>query len=360
MNKFFLLYLTSALATFSAEKANIQFISLSPQIFPATAEDFTGLDWTLALSSVGNPNSINHELMLAATAHGYSHDGTFVLQDPFSFEPFVLDFVLDVPPITDANANGLDDFFDPSVSVEGVRTQGRHPNANGGGEDFFATWSRGAGESSGTVRLQFPFFDLTFDHNFQLAHYRGEFSFDRTATNLSGNVAITNVIDGDRMLGPLAVQVLNTNTLAYTASSWSNGDGANYMISTNFHLRRSGTNFVSYWVLEDGYAQTGDLDYVDWLLVVSSGDANNNGRLDLTEGTTTPTERPRLEIVRLPAGEIQVTVLGAAGQTYFLESANAAEGAVWQTAETVTLSGAFRAITVPGSGARRFYRVRQQ
>jgi hypothetical protein len=342
------------------ETAPVEFTSLSVQILPASAQDAIGLDWTLEMSSVGDTASINHELMLATQDHGFSHEGFFIFENPFEFEKFAVPFVLDVPPFADANDNGIDDFYDAPISVDNVSTQGRHPDANNRPVNFTARWTRAAGESSGTVVIDLPSLGLTFEHTFRLLRYVGEFSFQRANNLLEGSLSITNVLEPlDITRGPFSARVLNTNELSYSATSWTNMEGVTYTVVTNLDIGLNRTNFVSYWLLEDGYAPSSEFDYVDWILVISSGDSNGNGQLDLTEGVSTPGERPRLELVRLPNGSLEITIQGTAGQTYILEFANAVTGATWQTAQTITLAGGSQTITVSGAGSRRFFRLRQ-
>jgi hypothetical protein len=344
----------------AAEKTPVELFSLSVQIFPATTQDGIGFSWDLAYSSVGSETSINHELMLASGNHGFSHEGYFVFENDFEFEPFLVPFVLDVPPNADVNGNGIDDFFDRRVSVDGVETLGRHPDANNRPVDFTATWTRPAGESVGSVVVDLPYLGITFTHPFQLLDYSGEFTYERTNSLLRGTMTVTNVVDTtDIITGPLSVRVVNPTTLSLSAATWTNSYPATFTVLTNLYDGVYGTNFVSYWLLDEGYAPSGDLDYVDWLLVLSSADANNNGQLDLVEGNSTPAAPPRLDLVRLPNGSIEITIRGSPGQTYTLEFANAVDSAAWQASQTINLVSETQTITVTASGSRRFFRLRQ-
>jgi hypothetical protein len=313
------------------------------------------------LSSVGDINSSNNELALATQDHGFSHESFFIFENPFEFEPFAVPFILDIPPFADVNENGIDDFYDVKIAVEDVRTQGRHPDANNRPVDFTATWTRTAGESFGTVIIDLESLGLTFQHSFQLLRYVGEFSFERTNNLLQGSLSITNALEPlDITRGPLTVRVVNTNTLSYSATNWTNMSASTYTIVTNLDLGLTSTNFVSYWLLEDGYAPTSELDYLDWIMILSSSDTNRNGQLDLTEGSTTPPgERPRLELVLLPNSGLELTIQGTPGQTYTLEFANTITGATWQTSQTISLTTASQKISVSGAGSRRFFRLRQ-
>ena len=360
MKKLLLSTLFTVCVCAAPEKIPIEFTSLSVQILPSTAQDSIGFDWNMSLSSIGDENSINHELMLATEDHGFSHEGYFIFENPIEFEPFAVPFVLDVPPFADVDDDGIDDFYDVSRSVDGIRTQGQHPDANNRPVNFTATWTRTAGDSTGSVVLDLSSLGLTFQASFQLLRYTGEFSFERESNVRRGFFSLTNALElQDIITGDLSVRVINTNTLSYSTTRWTNSGAAVYTIFTNLDLGLNRSNYVSYWLLEDGYASTGDFDYVDWIMFLSSSDANGNGQLDFTEGAINPTERPTLELVRLPSGSLEITVRGTPGQTYTLEFSNTITGETWQTSQTVTLTSGTQAITIPGAGSRRFFRLRQ-
>ena len=358
-----LLFLTIIPFRLAADSVTISFVSLSPQIVPGTGDDpLHGLQWTSSLSSFGNPNSINHELMLSTGGHAFSHEGNFILQDPFAVEPYIIPFVLDVPPQQDANDNGVDDFFDLDMPVDGGQTLGRHPDGEGGGADFFATWFRPAGDAVGSVVIEFPFFDgLRFEHFFQLLHYRGDFVYERDGTDRQGTLSITNVVDpADWMAGPLTLEVVTTNRLHYAATNWTSGSGLDYVTLTNFSVGRSGTNFVAFWTLEDGYFGSGEQDYVDWAMVVHGTDANGNGQIDLVEDASAPPEEPRLQLVRTPDGLLELTIEGTPGETYALESTDILPTGSWTIAQVITLSASVQTISTANTGDRRFFRLRVQ
>lgn len=346
---------------FAAEKAPVQFTSYSVLIYPAQAEDpLTGLEYTMGLSSVGDEHAINSELMLATQDHGFSHESFFVLEDPFSPEPAIFGIVLDIPPFEDANENGIEDFYDISAEVNSIETVGLHPNSQGQPEEFYATWVRAAGEAVGSVYLNFPYLGVQFGHEFQLVHYSGEFTFNRTGTNLQGTLALTNRTNpDDRILGPLTVQVVNENTLKLSANTWNNGAGLDYVAATNIYDGRISTNFFSYWLMEDGFPANAVTDYVDWMMVISSEDANGNGVLDLVESSGTPPERPSLSITKTSTG-FEIRITGSGGKTYWLERTAQVTAAAWPDHDVVTMTGPVQTITVPASEAgNTFFRLRE-
>ncbi len=359
MKKFLLSILLATSVYSVAEKTPIQFISYSVQILPATTQDGVGFGWELGYSSVGSETSVNHELMLATEDTGFSHESFFVFENDFEFEPFLVPFVLDLPPFEDGNDNGIDDFYEVSLPVPSIETVGRHPNANNQPVPFTATWTREAGQGFGTVVVELPSLGLTFQHTFQLLSYSGEFSYQSTNNLREGSLLVTNVLEAeDIMAGPLTVRVVNPTTLSHTASTWTNKFSVTYTVVTNLYLGLSRTNFLSYWLMEDGYAATSELDYVDWMMVISSADSNGNGQLDLIESETPAGEPPRLEVARLANGSLEVTVQGTPGQTYVLEFTSAI-GGTWQVSQTITLTTETQKVTVVGAGSRRFFRLRQ-
>jgi hypothetical protein len=288
-----------ALAAFASGPAGVELISLSPRISPATAEDpFTGLEWGLSISSLTDLNNPNGELSLADDSIPYTHQGNFFVQDPQTSETFGLPFVLDVPLFADVNGNGIWDFFDPEVEIANVQTEGRHPDTSGGGADFTATWNRAAGSTTGTVRIDLPFFGLSFTHTFEILSYSGTFQFAPSTNTLSGTVELTNnAAAEDRLTGPLTLSILDSATLSYSASAWTNADGVEFDYSPVDHLDLSGLNYISLLAFQDGSPATSDPDYLSWLLVVKSADENTNGIPDLVESS--PSNGPAtLQIVK--------------------------------------------------------------
>src|ERR1041385_3597315 len=103
-------------AVLAASTPTVDLVSLSPQVFPATArEQLTGLDWNLSVSRFGDV--VNNEMAWAPADIPYSHIGYFIFVDPTTFEPEPMQFVLDIPPFADVNHNGIFDFFDPAVGI---------------------------------------------------------------------------------------------------------------------------------------------------------------------------------------------------------------------------------------------------
>ena len=265
---------------------------------------------------------------------------------------------LDIPPYEDVNNNGIDDFYDPAVEVNFIVTEGVHPNDSGEPEPFTATWIRSAGDTMGGVVIDMPYFGLTFEHLFQIVQYKGEYTYNRTGSTLQGNIALTNVLsDAETIKGPLNVQVMNPDTLRLSATTWQNESGLDFVVVTNFFDGKFSTNFFSYWLLEDGVPANGVTDYVDWMMIISSGDANGNGVLDLVETGGGTSERPSLGIRRTETG-YEITVTGTVGKSYRLEETTEVTATSWGNNSVITLTTATQNLTVPaGAAALRFFRL---
>jgi hypothetical protein len=336
----------------------VDLVSLSVQIFPASTRDpFTGLDYELSISAVPNANNINNELALAGSDVPYTHQGYFVLLDPTTFEPTVFPFVLDVPDFSDLNENGVADFFDPAASVESIRTEGRHPTADGGGADFSATWSREAGSVSGTVVLDFPYFGLEFTHPFELLSYQGNFSYAEINNSaINGTVSLTNITtEAEFLHGPLVLNIASTDVLQYDAGTWNATDDLTYNFSPIDTLDLSGLDYVALIEFVDGFPGTSGADYLDWVLVLHSADLNTNRIPDLVESNP-DSAAPTLEIVKTAEG-IQLVARGQAGE-YALEAAGEITG-VWNSLQSVQIGNAPATATLPRSHARKFFRLRR-
>ena len=221
-------------------------------------------------------------------------------------------------------------------------------------------WVRGAGETVGTVDIDLPYFGMEFRHEFQLVHYEGEYTFNRSGSELDGTLALTNVLNlEDRILGPMTVNVVTTNTLQFNAQTWNNGGELNYVVVTNRSEGPFSTNFFSFWLLEDGVPANGVTDFMDWFMVMGSGDANGNGVLDLLEGGGTGEQRPSLAIRMTDAG-FEVTVTGTAGKTYRLEHTSNVANPAWPDHHVVTMTGATQKVTLPAAATgHSFFRLRE-
>ena len=121
-----ILLLTAALVTpimdTQAADAPVRLIAFSPQVDPATAEGQFGLDYEIQFSTL--ENEYNGEFEFAPEEVPYDLSSTMVMEDPMLFDTFFLPCALDLPPYTDNNGNGVDDFFDHEIAIPPTQAEG--------------------------------------------------------------------------------------------------------------------------------------------------------------------------------------------------------------------------------------------
>jgi len=340
-----------------AETVPASLVSLSVQIQPATVRNF-GLITTLSISSTGQPNNPNGELEVADSTIPFSHDSFFVIDDPTFPEPVPFFFGLDVPFERDSNTNGLADFFDVNLETAGVRTTGAYESPLGGTENFTATWTRAAGTTGGKVIINLP--DLgTFTHDYALLEFDGALTYSRTNQSLAATISLTNIVAADDQIsGPLSITITNNTELGYNSGAWSGSGGASYVFLSIDSLLRAGLDYSGVIGFNDGYPATSDEDYHIWFLLIHSGDSNDNDVLDLVESVVPgEPDAPRLEIRKVQSG-LEISVFGAVGSPYSLESANSLASPAWSGLQTITLQSSPHTVQIDEAGAMKFFRLR--
>ncbi len=356
-----LLLLVWAMASWAgfAQSAGLSLVSFSVAMQPSTAKDpLTGLLWNLSFSSSGSTQNPNGELGPAEAGVPYSHQSNFILVDPTTEEPIVLPMAVDAPDAGDSNGNGLSDFFDASIAIQNLQTTGRHPTLDGKGTDFTARWTRPAGQMSGTVVIDLPYFGLKFSTPFSIPAYEGVFNYSFTPPGLPGLVLLTNINEAsDQISGPLVLTITNAAQLGYGPGTWTNLTGDQYAFSPVDSLDQADTNYIAFIQFADGNPRTADTDYPLWFLVVHSSDQDGDGTLDLVEPPPA-SNSPRLEIVRTGQG-IQLKIFGDAGRSYILDSRPGFGSSTWTAGQTIPLTGSSQTVDLPSADAARFFRLRQ-
>lgn len=341
----------------------MEIVYLSPQVFPATARSL-GLEYRLSISAFENPASINHELAGATSEHGFSHEGYFILEDPTTFEPIPLIFVLDVPPYADADDNGIYDFYDRHTAVENVVTEGRHDNGFGGVSTFTATWNRPAGDHAGTVTIHLPLLGLRFNHAFALLNFAGEARFTREGTNRAVEATLTNLSDDSQtMSGSLTMVVGNlpAPALQFTAlaHAWTGSGETNYRFELDeLALSVFETNFLAFAWFDDGQPATAEADYNAAAIVFKSADGNKNGVADFLESGSETLPRSTLKIERIPAG-VRISAAGRTNGLAALEYTGDLRSGPWVVDQNLVLTNGQAVVTNSLNGTARFYRLRE-
>jgi hypothetical protein len=320
-------------------------------------------DSTLDLSTVsGTPNG---ELL----ASGQTYASGFSLN--FSGFPITGTIYFDIPPFTDANSNGWNDFFEVSQPTGGT-TSGTYSTAIGGGT-VSADWSRGAGSKDGTCVLSLhdqSYGDLgAFRHSFELIEYTGPLTFTPGTNRVDGTVNLTKTGDpASQLQGPvqfLKVATNRFNQLILQPGAWTNASAQTLTFTNDLFLRDQTdwpTNYYGYVDFDDGEPNTPAPDYTEWILSIDDpNDANHNQIPDFSDDPQlTGPRRPDLSLV-LTATNLLLTISGDVGQTYQLQEAPAISNGVWQTVQSLTLTNDPQVVVLPlPSDPVKFWRAQTQ
>jgi len=162
------------------DPAQVRFYCTSIQLLPATGGP--GQAETFAVTTDSTFGEINNEVSVSSDVPVY-----FQLNDPASVDTIVGQILIPFPPSVDANANGFDDFFESTLAVRPTNTQGAFQIPGVDSATVSVSWSRVAGSTTGSCRLQMTgsmFGQLAaFTHTFQLLEYNGTLKYD-PGTNL--------------------------------------------------------------------------------------------------------------------------------------------------------------------------------
>ncbi len=308
---------TSAPATFQisvlvTRTAAAALNCLSLRFQPATVR-FAGVDYQLELTSLADTSPPNGELFPQFDPLDFTHSSDLLLHalnPPNTIGGFIY---LDVPMTTDADRDGVADFFQTSQSVGSTQTQGDYLTDIDDGT-VTATWSRGAGSKTGACRLVLT--SLTsgqvaqLTNTFELLEYTGSLRYTPGSSNVTGTVQFTQTQSGTNTLtGPIQFTRSPTNRfneLRFPAGLWTNG-ASQTLTYTNGLIQRvsvSSSNYFGFLEFVDGDPTTAEEDYYDWILSIHDpNDVDGNGVPDLSDD---PSELPPVAFTgaRLESGQI--------------------------------------------------------
>ena len=328
---------------------------LSLRFLPAIVR-FAGQDYRLELTSLFGMAPPNGELFPLFDPLDFSHTSDLLLRalnSPDTIGGFI---DLNVPMATDADRDGVADFFQISQSVGPTQTQGDYLTDIDGGT-VSATWSRVAGSKTGACRLvlrsrtlgQLP----EFTNAFEVLEYTGSLTYTPGSSNVTGNVQFTQTQSTSNTLaGPIQFTRAPTNRLnelRFAPGRWTNSVGRtlSYLSGVLQRVSMSSSNYFGALQFADGDLVTTDADYLDWVLAIrDSNDANANGIPDLSDdpsvGSVPIFTRPRVE-----AGQIVLEWQGAGR----LQSASEVTGP-W-----ADVPGAVSPFRQNPVGARQYFRI---
>ena len=323
---------------------------------------------TLDLTTI--PPNINGEL--APTFDAPTHYSGFVLDTLFFEEPVSGDIAFDVLPNSDANQNGIPDFFETSQPISGTTTGGYMvPGVDGG--SVTAKWTRPAGFKDGTCVLtltsQMGFGKLgDFTHSFELIEYAGALSYTPGASNVTGAVNLTQTGDpSSRFTGPIRFIKSPTNRvdeLYLQHDVWTNASSQIFKISNDFDsiLRDLSlkTNYYGYLDFDDGDLNTTEADYYSWYLSVDDvNDANGNGIPDFSDDVGSVNARSPSLTLTPGSANLSLSISGTVGRMHEVQQVTSLSDTNWTTVSSITLTNDPQTVSLPlPSNASSFWRVR--
>lgn len=350
--------------------AQARFNCLSLRFQRATAAGL-GQGYTLDLSSLSPQESPNGELYPLFDPFDYTHSSNFILRDPSSVDPVTGNLAIDVPSLTDLNDNQIPDFFETSLGVEPATTDGDYGTPVDEGT-IKATWSRPAGSSQGTCRLQLTSSQLgplpEYTAPFEILEYSGLLSYAPSISKVNATISLTNVQDNSATItGPAILAKVPTNGLIelhLASGHWTNAAGQSlaHVLSYLEPFPTNRSHYSGYVAFVDFDRNTPADDYFDWVLtIVDLNDSDKDGIPDLSDDPgTPPAQRPRLSLEIDRARETMLfRITGQTGRHAILESNEFLGSTNWTTLNTVQLTNELHLLQMPLPASNKmFYRLR--
>lgn len=356
--------LTVQLFTFSfptraAQTAQARLVCLSLRFHQGSA----GFGSTLNLSSIaGTPNGellpggVNYVSGIILDAFGYPVTGTMSVA---------------LPPFTDANGNGFDDFFEVSQAVGLSMTAGSYTTYVSDGT-IAAQWSRGADSKNGICVLSLDDNDFgwlgDFVHTFEVLEYTGPLAYTPGSSNVTASLTLTqtgnpaNTLQGPALFSKTVPG--NFDHLVLRAGDWTNAAAQtlSFLEDELFRDLSLLTNYYGYVELADGDPNTSGYDYPLWQLSID--DVNDADADTIPDFSDTPSSSsPRHPTLSLARGttNLLLTISGDVGRLHrVLETTNLAAGN-WLTNRSFTLTNDPQTVSLPlAPGGVKFWRVKAE
>ena len=275
---------------------------------------------------------------------------------------------VNLPPYTDANSNGFDDFFEVAQGVSTTVTSGSEQTSISSGS-VTATWSRAAGSTNGTCQLHFvddTYGDLgTYSCPFTLLEYTGPLTYTPGSNIVSAAINLTQTGNpASTLKGPIAFVKSSTdpfNTLTNLPGVWTNASSQTLSFDRETFLRDSywPTNYYGYVYFADGNPGTAASDYQLWVLSIDdTNDANTNGIPDFSDVPyVAPLRAPYLTL-SLGSTNLLLTVSGTVGHTNQILTANSLASNNWQFTQSFLQTNDPQVVSLPRPAGTSFWRVK--
>jgi hypothetical protein len=285
-----------------------------------------------------------------------SHGAYFLLEDPTFPDAISGQIAFDTPAPVDANGDGFDDFFQVSQAVaESTRGLFMTPVDQG---TVTATWSRGAGSTTGSCRLSLVgemFGELPeFTHSFQLLEYKGNLNYTAGTNAITGRVdlvqteAAANTLSGILTFTRVATNRFNQLTLRAAALTNAASQPMPFATTTLDRDQLSKTNYFGYLDFADGDPATSTADYVDWILSIDDpNDANANGIPDLSDDASSSSPRPPQLGLSRSGNQLLLSISGESGQSYTIQQTSTLNTTNWLKSVSLTLTNDSQEFPLP-------------
>ncbi|MBI2947745.1 MAG: hypothetical protein HYY23_08860 [Verrucomicrobia bacterium] len=347
-------------AAWAATVAQIQLHCLAIRFQAATNSSAPGSSFMLTTDSTGA--DLNGELAPLPSGGLRTHGSFFVLLRANQRSDGI--FYLDVPNASDANTNGIPDFFEVDLPVTEIATSGSFESADADGK-VAAVWQREAKSREGTCRVTLTGLldglNLTFAHKFQILEYSGALPYRNIEgeTNVTASVTLTQKGTNLTLSGNMVFEKTGAARLGLQSGLWKDAKTQTIAYHAIDELPRQGNEYRAPLSLQDGDVATRGEDYVSWLLrIVDPNDTNGNGVPDLSDegGKRVP---PTISLSR-SGTNLLLSISGEIGKLHEVETTPALGQVNWSlvTNVTVTSDPQIVSLRVPTNPRRTaFWRV---
>jgi hypothetical protein len=356
-------------------EATVTLTGLSIRVRPATTQLLSNT-YTASFTSADD-DTINDEFYNSGGTTIYASEVIIDYPGSEALGPVVAILDVGIPDGGDADLNGLTDFQDVDRSVAGTTTGTLLVDD---GMDISrgtvsATWTRAAGSAAGTVQFKvslpdFGLVNLTFNHAFEIFHYRGVWKYAVQGNQLVGTVDLPRLGAPGGFQGNFPVRRVNAVELERAPTIFTNPNAVEFAVFGSLDVENvpfpieyiTGPLYGGVLIFADGDPTTPFTDEYDFfeLLVEDRNDADGDGLPDLSDATTSPPAQAPVLTTVTSGGTLRIRLQGTARAKCTVEVSPSLAVPGWITAGEVTLDaqGAGE-LEVGGLGeAARFFRAR--
>lgn len=311
---------------------------------------------TLDLSTIdGVPNGELVPYDGKSLASGFTLD--------FSGMPIYGTIFVGLPPFTDNDGDGFDDFYQTAQAVYAT-TSGTYETEVSTGT-VTATWNRGQQSKDGNCVLNLvdSIYGVLggFSHSFELMEYTGPLLYTPGKTTVSNRFELTQTGSPKQQLKGRFVLSKNPadryNDLHLPSGTWTNSAWGDVRLLETDIKRETPwlTNYYGYLDFEDGDPRTAAPDFLYWTISIDDlNDTNKNGIPDFSDDPVV--QPPRLAIA-INGTSLKLRIEGEKGRTHLLQESSSLLPGAWKPVSTFVLTNDSQEISIPVPQENRFWRA---